>query len=101
MIGAGPNQWAEQDIKLAMALMGKNRHYLANSIMRRHFNSTAKKVGYGDSFDPVLQDFIARTPAIVDKVRANLPAGFSEKVADTILGGLLNAARALEQMSPS
>jgi len=99
VIGAGPNQWAEQDIKLAMALIGKNRHYLASSIMRRHFNSTAKKVGYGDSFDPVLQDFITRTPAIVDKVRANLPAGFSEKVADTIFSGLRNAARALERMA--
>lgn len=101
VIGAGPNQWAEQDIKLAMALIGKNRHYLASSIMRRHFNSTAKKVGYGDSFDPVLQDFITRTPAIVDKVRANLPAGFSEKVADTIFSGLRNAARALERMAPA
>lgn len=101
VIGAGPNQWAEQDIKLAMALIGKNRHYLANSILRRHFSSTAKKVGYGDSAEPLLQDFIARTPAIVDKVRANLSAGFSEKVADTILKGLLNAAHALEQMAPS
>jgi serine/threonine-protein kinase HipA len=89
------------NIKLAMALIGKNRHYLASSIMRRHFNSTAKKVGYGDSAEPLLQDFIARTPAIVDKVRANLPAGFSQKVADTILQGLLHAAQALERMAPS
>lgn len=81
--------------------LGKNRHYLANTIMGRHFNSTAQKAGYGDSFDAVLQDFIARTPAIVDKVRANLPAGFSEKVADTILTGLVNAADALERMAPS
>lgn len=65
--------------------------------MRRHFNSTAKKVGYGDSAEPLLQDFIARTPAVVDKVRADLPAGFSEKVADKILGGILDAARALER----
>jgi serine/threonine-protein kinase HipA len=101
VIGAGPNHWAEQDIKLAMGLLGKNRHYLARSIMRRHFNSTAKKVGYGDSFDPLLQDFIARTPAIVDEVRASLPAGFSDKVAETILGGLLNAAHALERMAPA
>jgi serine/threonine-protein kinase HipA len=86
---------------MARARRGQNRHYLARSIMRRHFNSTAKKVGYGDSFDSLLQDFIARTPAIVDKVRANLPAGFSEKVADTILKGLLNAAHALERMAPS
>jgi serine/threonine-protein kinase HipA len=100
VIGTGPNQWADQDIKMAMALFGKNRHYLARNILRRHFNSTAKKVGYGDSAEPLLQDFIARTPAVVEKVRADLPAGFSDKVADTILGGLLDAANALERMSP-
>ena len=56
--------------------------------MRRHFNTTAKKVRYGDNAEPLIQDFIARTPAIVDKVRAELPAGFSEKVADRILDGI-------------
>lgn len=100
VIGAGPNQWADQDIKMSMALLGKNRHYRVRDIMRRHFNSTAKKVGYGDSAEPLLQDFIARTPAVVDKVRADLPAGFSEKVADKILGGLIDAASALERMGP-
>ena len=83
---------------MALALLGKNRHYVARNIMRRHFNSTAKKVGYGDSAEPLLQDFIARTPVVVDKVRADLPAGFSEEVADKILNGLLDAARALERM---
>jgi serine/threonine-protein kinase HipA len=100
VIGAGPNQWADQDVKMAMALLGKSRHYVARKIMRRHFNSTAKKVGYGDSAEPLLQDFITRTPTVVDKVRADLPAGFSEKVADKILGGLLDAASALERMGP-
>ena len=100
IIGTGPNQWADQDIKMAMALLGKNRHYQASSIMRRHFNSTAKKVGYGDSAEPLLREFIARTPAVVDKVSGELPAGFSQYVADKILGGLLDAASALERMAP-
>lgn len=101
VIGPGPNQWSERKLKMAMALLGNSRHYLAHSIQRRHFNSTAKKVGYGASAEPLLQDFIARTPAVVDKVRSELPAGFSEKVADKILGGLLGAAQALERMAPS
>jgi serine/threonine-protein kinase HipA len=99
-MGNGPNQWAEQDIKMAMALLGKNKHYLAHKIMRRHFNSTAKTVGYGESAEPLIRDFITRTPAVIDKVRAQLPAGFSEKVADRIFGGVLAAAHALEGMSP-
>jgi serine/threonine-protein kinase HipA len=98
VIGPGPNQWAERKLKMALALLGTNRHYLAHSIQRRHFNSTAKEVGYGANAESLLQDVIARTPAVVEKVRGELPAGFSEKVADKILGGLLAAARQLEAM---
>lgn len=100
VLGPGPNQWAERKLKMAMALLGNNRHYLAHGIQRRHFNSTAKAVGYGANAEPLLQDFIARTPAVIDQVRAELPAGFSEQVADKILGGLLASAQALERMSP-
>ena len=100
VMGNGPNQWAEQNIKMAMALLGKNKHYMAHKITRRHFNSTAKTVGYGESAEPLIRDFITRTPAVIDKVRAQLPAGFSEKVADRIFGGVLAAAHALEGMSP-
>jgi serine/threonine-protein kinase HipA len=70
-----------------------------HDIQRRHFNSTAKKVGYGESAEPLLQELIARTPAVVAQVQADLPKGFSQEVADKVLGGLLNAARALERMS--
>jgi serine/threonine-protein kinase HipA len=100
IIGSGPNQWADQDIKMAMALLGKNRHYRASSILRRHFNSTARKVGYGENAESLLQEFIARTPTVVDKLGSELPPGFSYKVADRIFGGLLVAARALERMAP-
>lgn len=100
VIGTGPNQRSDQDMTMAMALLGKSRHYQASSILRRHFNSTAKKVGYGTSAEPLLLEFIARTPAVVDKLRGQLPAGFSQKVADQIFGGLLGAASALERILP-
>ncbi len=100
VLGTGPNQWSAHEIKMAMALLGKNKHYLARNIERRHFTSTAKKVGYGDSAEPLLRDFIARTPQVIETVRAQLPAGFSEQVADKILDGVLAAARALEAMAP-
>ena len=81
-----------------MALLGKNRHYQMHKIERRHFNSTARKVGYGENAEPLLQEIIARTPGVVEQVRAELPQGFSEQVADKVLGGMLEAARALERM---
>ncbi|MDR5778706.1 type II toxin-antitoxin system HipA family toxin [Caballeronia sp. LZ065] len=101
VIGNGPSQWAEQEIKLAMALLGKNKHYHVHKIERRHFNSTARKVGYGDNAEPLLQEIVGRTPELVEKVRAELPSGFSERVADKVLGGLLASARALEHMPAS
>ena len=99
VLGSGPNQWAAQELKLAMALLGKNRHQHMHSIQRRHFNSTARKVGYAQDAEPLLRELIARTPAAMAEVQAELPAGFSQQVVDKVLGGLLSAARALEAMA--
>lgn len=98
-MGDGPNQWAPQEIKLAMALLGKNRHYHVHHIGRRHFNSTARKVGYGENADMLMDELVARTPEVVAQLQAELPGGFSQRVADKILGGLLEAARSLGQSS--
>lgn len=99
VVGSGPTQWAARDLKLAMALVGKNRHYHVHAIQRRHFNSTAQKLGYGGNAEPLLNELVERTPAVVKQMQAELPAGFSQEVADKVLGGLLAAARALEAMS--
>jgi serine/threonine-protein kinase HipA len=98
VMGDGPNQWSPRELKLAMALVGKNRHYEAERIQRRHFNSTAKRFGFGETAEPLLQELIARTPAAIDQVQRDLPGGFSQEVADKVLGGLRSAARALEGM---
>jgi serine/threonine-protein kinase HipA len=98
VMGDGPNQWSPREFKLAMALVGKNRHYDVERIQRRHFNSTARRFGYGETAEPLLLELIARTPAAIDQVQRELPAGFSQEVADKVLGGLREAARALEAM---
>lgn len=101
VLGEGANQWSSHDLRLAMALLGKNRHYHVQQIQRRHFNSTARKVGFGADAEALIQDLVARTPAVVAQVGAELPRGFSQVVADTVLGGLLRAAQALEAMPAS
>ena len=98
ILGNGPNQWSARDVKLAMALMGKNRHYVMATVQRRHFNSTAQKVGYGGNAEDVIQELIARTPAVIDEVRAQLPEDFSPLVAEGVLDGLQAAVNALEAM---
>ncbi|WP_232462558.1 hypothetical protein [Bordetella genomosp. 9] len=67
---------------------------------RRHFNSTARKVGYASSTEPVIEEILVRTPAAIAEVRADLPPDCSARVAETILGGLEQAAKALAGMAP-
>jgi len=98
VLGEGPNLWSPQKIRLAMALLGKNKHYVMHAIQRRHFSSTARTVGFGESAEPLIETILARTPAAIDEVKARLPSGFSAYVADSILGGLERAAKALEAM---
>jgi serine/threonine-protein kinase HipA len=46
----------------------------------------------------MIRELVERTPAVIDQVQQALPAGFSQEVADKVLGGLRSAARALEGM---
>lgn len=100
VLGDGPSQWSPHEVKLAMALVGKNRHYEMHGIQRRHFSSTARKFGYAPGAEPLIQEILAHTPAAIAAAHADLPGDFSPRVADTILGGVEQAARALEKMAP-
>lgn len=100
VLGVRPDQWAPHDVKLAMALLGKNRHYAMHTIHRRHFDSTAQKVGYAPTAKPIIEAILTRTPAAIAEVQADLPQDFSPHVAETILGGLEHAAAALGAMTP-
>jgi len=99
-MGAGPNQWADQEIKLAMALQGKSRHYQMHTIVRRHFSSTAKLVGYGADAEELVRELIEKTPAAIKQVQRQIPAGFSQQVVDSVIAGLSRAAQQLEAQAP-
>jgi len=96
--GAGPDQFSRHDAKLAMAMMGKSRHYRRSTIQRRHFNATARLCGYGPDAEDVVAAVLDRTPGVIARMEAQLPSGFPPKVAQPILRGLAVSARALEAM---
>lgn len=98
VLSDGFSQWSPYEIKLAMALLGKNRRYEMHGIQRRHFNSTAQKVGYVATAEPIIEELLARIPAAIAEVQAELPQDFSLRVLDAILGGLEQAARTLGGM---
>jgi len=78
--------------------VGKNRHYEVERLQRRHFNSTAKRFGYGETAEPLIRELVERTPAVIDEVQRTLPPGFSDEVAVKVLSGLRATARVLEVM---
>lgn len=97
VLGKGPNQWSWHEVKLAMAVRSKNKHYAFRNVQRRHFNAMARLCGL-DSAEPLIEDLLARTPGVIESVGGRLPDLFHEPVAAAILQGLKDAAERLARM---
>ncbi|HTZ21700.1 MAG TPA: type II toxin-antitoxin system HipA family toxin [Opitutaceae bacterium] len=91
MLGHGRGKLAPQKVKMAMAVEGKNRHYLWDGIRARHWIETARRCGVAD-MPSILADLVARTPAVIAKTENALPKGFPAHVADAILTGVRTSA---------
>lgn len=96
VIGEGPNKLAWRNAKLAMALSGKNRHYHLAGVLRRHFNATAARCGWGESAEDLIAELLARVDGAVDSVARQLPLGFPAEVATAIFEGVRAQARRLQ-----
>lgn len=95
VVGRGQNKWSKNKITMAMAVEGSNRHYHWMQIQRRHFNHMARKHGYSQGAEPIIERLVESTPQVIDQVGAQLPPGFPQSLADAIFKGLSAAAQAL------
>jgi serine/threonine-protein kinase HipA len=96
IIGNGANQLSMRRAKLAMAVRGKNAHYLINDIRRSHWIAQGQKVGLApDKVEEMIATLTGMTESIVEKVSAQLPAAFPSDVADAIFKGMLRQSRLL------
>ena len=86
----------EKKIKMAMALIGKNRHYRWSELQGRHFDSSAKACGFEVAGKAIIENVLDATPSVIAQVTSGLPWGFPEQIADTILNGLRLTAQRLE-----
>jgi serine/threonine-protein kinase HipA len=100
LVGSVPGKLDRRELKLAMALRGKNSHYRLADIQRRHFNATARLCGLGADMEPIIVDVLARTPAVIEQVETQLPQDFPEEVFAVVANGLMDSARRLESMAP-
>ncbi|MBI3147060.1 MAG: type II toxin-antitoxin system HipA family toxin [Betaproteobacteria bacterium] len=96
--GSGPSLFDRKKLKLAMAVRGKNKHDLIDRIQRRHWNETAKRNAMGRNFEHVIQDVLAKVPAVLATIAAELPPGFPTRVSTSILKGIEAQATCLAAM---
>jgi serine/threonine-protein kinase HipA len=96
IMGTGANQLSPFKAKMAMAVRSKNAHWVMRDISRRHWLTVGSEHGVvapdGRGVEAVLDDLVTKTPEVVRMIRALLPRGFPEYVADSILNGLQIAA---------
>ncbi|MPS30094.1 MAG: type II toxin-antitoxin system HipA family toxin [Alcaligenaceae bacterium] len=96
VLGEGPHKLSPFRARMAMAVRGKNPHKLIKDIRRRHWLTVGERHGIvsaeGQGAQSVIDDLVARTPGVVQTVRARLPKDFPEELADSILNGLQASA---------
>jgi len=96
VIGESGGLIHSRKIKMAMAVVGKSRHYHWYKIRKDHWMTTAERVGMDkEVVNLVIQEIIELTPVVIEKVKKEIPLGFPEFVADSILAGLHTAVRKL------
>jgi serine/threonine-protein kinase HipA len=99
--GNGPNQFSMFKAKMAMAVLGKNKHYLLKDIQRRHFNNMAGKFFDRIDAEAVISRVIAATPVAIEAMQRKLPGGFPVWIAESVFDGLRRSAQLLKKMPKS
>ncbi len=100
VLGGRASQLSPQKVKLAMAVEGKNRHYVWDGISRRHWNETARRCGFGRDAEGLIGELIEKTPLIIRSVEKRMPREFPAKVSEPIIKGLQRAAKRLAGQPP-
>lgn len=85
-------QLQRQKIKMAMALLGNNKHYYWHTIQPRHFISTASAVKYSKKQAQVLlEGMLSEVDAVIDQVAGKLPKAFPAAIAQSVFDGMRKA----------
>ena len=91
IIGNGANQLSPRRAKLAMALKSKNTHYHLHEIHTRHWQTLAQQSGVPEAFDHMVT-LVLQVPDALERVAAELPQGFPQRVFKPIRAGMLAQA---------
>jgi len=90
-------QLRRNQMKLALAV-GDSRHYVVHEIMPRHFVQTAARSGIPASVvQGIFNELLEAEQRAVNQAMDQLPGGFPEKLARSIVNGLHARLRLLER----
>ncbi|MBN3797800.1 type II toxin-antitoxin system HipA family toxin [Burkholderia sp. Ac-20392] len=89
IIGTRRNQLPPRRARLAMAVCGKNRHYVIDEIQPRHWIAQGRRVGLTeDDVRAAMAAVVARTEPAIAEAAAQIPADFPADLADAIFDGM-------------
>ena len=94
--GNGPNQFSMFKAKMAMAVLGKSKHYLFKDIQRRHFNSMASRCFDRVDAEGVIGRVLEATPIAIEVMESRMSKGFPDWIAESVFNGLKASAGLLE-----
>ena len=87
-----------KEVKLAMGLTGKNKHYRIVEILPRHFISVGEKLGLGrDVVNAQLENFAQKASFAIAEVEKELSTDFPHVVADPIFESILKKTQKIRQ----
>lgn len=80
----------------ALVAYGKNLQYAWNSIARRHWVETGKKVGLSKQIvEEILQETISQIPSVIEATYKSIPSSIPISMVDAICRGMENTAKKL------
>lgn len=72
-----------------MAVRGSSNHYLISQIRRRHWIKQGEITGLGQQeVESIIEDLLAETPGVIERVTGLLPASFPPELASCIFDGI-------------
>jgi len=97
VIGRGAGKYPLEKIRMAMSVVGKNRHYKWNRIYRRHWLATAGNCGFPEKItNDIISEILFEAPGVISAVQKIVPSGFPGEITDSIFMGIQNAIKRLE-----
>jgi serine/threonine-protein kinase HipA len=92
VVGKRADQLDIRELKLAMALRGKNAHYKIVEIQPRHFQALADRYPDAEAWAAMIE-LADRVEGAIKTVERRLPKGFSELVWTSMSKGMLEQAK--------